>query len=407
MAGAGSVLVGLSQRKYQLVSERAKGGEGTVFLTDDPAVVVKVYHRPEPRTEKKLKCMVRHPLKPYADGVHLLIAWPLDVVYENGVFVGYAMSLVKDTHPIYVLCRNNKSHTHDCHEVFPNYNWTNSLAVAYHLAWAVNYIHQHGYVVGDMNSNNIVIHGDGSITILDVDSFDITDSETGERFECSVGISEFLAPELQGRDLRKAKFTKHTDEFALAVHIFQLLMGNAHPFNVKVVDSAKQSLPENKLEMNIAKGNCPWVKRIDGITIPPGAPYLTMLPAQMQTAFKQVFGYNEMNAIAMSTQRVSADMWRQLLFMFYQRAAKAGGDLIRCSINQEHFYIRSRGCEFCRAKMRYDNVLAQLTAQSAGSGTGNTGSANQQPAQTPSAQNQTAQAQASKNNRPWWMRLFF
>ena len=96
--------------------------------------------------------------------------------------------------------------------------------------------------------------------ILDVDSFDITDPDTGERFECTVGISEFLAPELQGRDLRKAKFTKHTDEFALAVHIFQLLMGNAHPFNVKVVDSVKQSLPENKLEMNIVNGNCPWVK---------------------------------------------------------------------------------------------------------------------------------------------------
>ena len=39
--------------------------------------------------------------------------------------------------------------------------------------------------------------------ILDVDSFDITDPDTGERFECTVGISEFLAPELQGRDLRK------------------------------------------------------------------------------------------------------------------------------------------------------------------------------------------------------------
>lgn len=223
------------------------------------------------------------------------------------------------------MCRNNESHTHDCHEVFPNYNWTNSIAVAYHLAWAVNYIHQHGYIVGDMNSNNIMIHSDGSITILDVDSFDITDPDTGERFECTVGISEFLAPELQGRDLRKAKFTKHTDEFALAVHIFQLLMGNAHPFNVKVVDSVKQSLPENKLEMNIVNGNCPWVKAIDGITTPPGAPYLTMLPAKMQTAFKQVFGYNATNAAAVSSRRISADMWRQLLYMFYQRAVMQGG----------------------------------------------------------------------------------
>lgn len=113
MAGAGSTLIGLKGKKYQLQSEKAKGGEGTVFVTGDPSVVVKVYHRPDAWTERKLKCMVRHPLNPYADGVHLLIAWPLDVVYENGAFVGYVMPFVKDTYPIYVLCRNNESHTHD------------------------------------------------------------------------------------------------------------------------------------------------------------------------------------------------------------------------------------------------------------------------------------------------------
>ena len=97
MAGAGSTLIGLKGKKYQLQSEKAKGGEGTVFVTGDPSVVVKVYHRPDAWTERKLKCMVRHPLNPYADGVHLLIAWPLDVVYENGTFVGYVMPFVKDT----------------------------------------------------------------------------------------------------------------------------------------------------------------------------------------------------------------------------------------------------------------------------------------------------------------------
>ena len=72
MAGAGSTLIGLKGKKYQLQSEKAKGGEGTVFVTGDPSVVVKVYHRPDAWTERKLKCMVHHPLNPYADGVHLL-----------------------------------------------------------------------------------------------------------------------------------------------------------------------------------------------------------------------------------------------------------------------------------------------------------------------------------------------
>lgn len=400
MAGVGSTLIGLKGKRYVLTSQKAKGGEGTVFTADDPAVAVKVYHHPSAWTEKKLKCMVKHPLNPYADGVHLLIAWPLDVVYENGTFVGYVMPFVKDTYPIYVLCRNNESHTHDCHEVFPNYNWTNSLAVAYHLAWVVNYIHQHNYIVGDMNSNNIMIHNDGSITILDVDSFDVTDPDTGERFECMVGISEFLAPELQGRDLRRAKFTKHTDEFALAVHIFQLLMGNIHPFNVKVVDGEKRSLPENMLEMNIVNGNCPWVKTIDGMGIPPGAPYITMLPARIQTAFRQVFGYNATNAAVLSSQRISADMWRQLLYMFYQRAVVAGGDLIRCQVNPEHFYLKNRGCEFCRAKQRYEVFMKKLKdEQKKSQNQGATGSSNQ-----PAAVAQTAAA-STGTNTPLWKRV--
>lgn len=380
MATEGSILISSTGRRFCLKKQLAKGGEGAVFLTDDPTLVIKVYHQPEALLEKKLLCMIKHPLEPKADGVHLLIAWPQAVVYENGSFVGYAMPFVKDTHPIYVVARNNERHSNDCHEVFPNYDWRYSLLVAYHLAWTVNYIHQHNYIVGDMNSNNIVIHGDGTITILDVDSFDITDPDTGTRYPCNVGICEFLAPELQGRDLRRANFTKHTDEFALAVHIFILLMGNCHPFtlrplqpgearfnNVTTLCTAKQSRSQDQAATNIVEGNCAFIKQVPGYDIPAYAPRISMLPRTIQDGFRWTFGYNKTNFMSQINERATANYWRYQLYVYFQRTKGPKADLIRCRRNPEHYYLASRGtCELCAAKTRYYQFLANGTVSGGG-----------------------------------------
>ena len=366
MASEGTILKSNSGHQIKLVKELAKGGEGTVYKTDNLGLVAKIYHKPDETLEKKLLCMLRHPLEPKADGQHLLIAWPQAVLYENDVFVGYAMPLVSDTYPIYVVARNNEKHNQDCHKVFPKYDWRYSLMVAYHLAWTINYIHEHDYIVGDMNSNNIVIHGDGTVTILDVDSFDITDPDTGTRYPCNVGISEFLAPELQGRDLRRANFTKETDDFALAVHIFILLMNNCHPFtlrplrpdemdfeNVSAVCSPKQSVAQDQKMVNIVNGYCPFIKQIPGFGIPSFAPRITMLPRAIQNAFRNTFGYDAQTAMSSIKNRTSANVWRVLLYNFFQRSRGETPDLIRCKKNPEHFYLANRGfCEFCFINQR-------------------------------------------------------
>lgn len=363
MAQEGTMLRGTSGKFYRLTKSLGRGGEGTVFATDDTNVVAKIYHNPEPVMERKLKCMTRHPLDPYAGSKFLLIAWPQDVIYENGKFVGYIMPFIKDVHPIYVLCRNNEQHIQDCHAVFPKYNWTNSIAVAYNLAIAVRYIHENGYVVGDMNPNNIVIHGNGSITILDVDSFDVTDPDTGEHFKCKVGVAEMLPPELQGRNLKEesARFTKHTDEFSLAIHIFQLLMNNQHPFNMRRDTSVsskqstlaeyKRSIAQDKQLDDLVKGNCVFIRDIPGYTRPLGAPSLEMLPAQIQTAFRQTFDYTAQNAVSKAKERTSADMWRVLLYNFYNRSKGTSPDLVPCAANPEHYYLKGHnGCAFCKAE---------------------------------------------------------
>lgn len=373
MPNVGDILQSKTGKQYKLIKQLGKGGEGTVYTTSDPNLVIKVYHpnKVTKEIERKLLCMLQHPIDPMAGIGKLLIAWPQDVVYQNNTFVGYAMPFVKDTHPIYIVCRNNEKHVRDCHEVFPNYDWRYSLMVAYHLAWAVAYIHKHGYVIGDMNSNNIVVHGDGTITILDVDSFDITDPVTKEHFPCTVGICEFLAPELQGRNLKTARFSKETDEFALAVHIFILLMNNYHPFtmrdvsagesfsgNVHTLAKPKQSIPQDQKMINIVNGNCPYIRSIPGYGIPLGAPRFQMLPGRIQTCFRKTFYYTETNAVQQSKLRTNAEIWRYYLYEYFLRTEDdpntgRKADLIRCNKNPEHFYLRGHGpCELCLAEQR-------------------------------------------------------
>lgn len=381
MATINSLVQG-TKSAYRLVKELGRGGEGTVYTTNDPDLVIKIYKNPTDVMERKLQCMIRNPLKARADGEHLLIAWPQDVIYENGVFIGYAMPLVRSTYPIYIVGRNNEKHVKDCHEVFPLYDWRYSLMVAYHLAWTVSYIHSHGHIIGDLNSNNIVVHGDGTITLLDVDSFDITDPVTKERFPCNVGIGEFLPPELQGRDLRRSSFTKHSDEFALAVHIFILLMNNTHPFtlrnltqeerisqNVQALFHEKRSTVQDQKMVNIVNGYCPFVRNVEGYGIPWPAPHLDMLPHNIQDAFRATFGYDETNAMARSTQRTTADEWRVLLYQYFLRSKGPNADMVRCSRNEEHFYLKSRGkCELCAAENRYREFLSYRGGRQSSSG---------------------------------------
>lgn len=363
---SGSVLTGLHGDRYVLGTEKGKGGEGIVYaVKNNSSLAAKIYKAPTPMLEKKLKCMVSHPISPYIDG-KLMIAWPQDVLYSNGQFAGYTMPLVKDVSPIYVLCRNNPQHVNDCHSLFPSYRWSYSVVVAYHLAWVVDYIHKNHYVLGDMNSNNVVIHRDGSVTILDVDSFDICDPSTGEHFPCVVGLPEFLAPELQVPDLRRAKFTEHSDNFALAIHVFQLLMGNFHPFNSRILTQYKRSTSLNPQQLNIVQGNCPYVKQIPNVAKPVGAPSLQFLPARIQTAFRTTFNYDEMNALSRISSRVSADMWRQLLYDLYERIRK--GEMKVCDQNPEHMYFPSHGgCPFCLAQQAVPSSVTRTSAGTASS----------------------------------------
>lgn len=339
------------RKAYELCADTlGEGGESKIYhVQGDPSVCAKIYKTVKPEQEAKLRAMVNERFNGVVDG-HLLIAWPQHLLYDgNGNFVGYLMPFQKGS-PLFMV---NRPEERD--RVFRTpYNWSYAVAVAYNIASIVAHTHEMGYVVGDMNNANFMVDDNGTVTVIDVDSFEFTD-KTGHHFRCGVGLPEFVAPELQGRNLSKNNFTIATDNFALAVHIFILLTG-AHPFAAALQTEGKPSLPFGDQIFNVTYGISPWYRDdVEGISIPPYALELGALPAKVRTAFRQTFSYNEKTIQQNISQRVDASIWKMLLYDLYQRRST----FEHCRINPAHVYLprHTVGCPFCRVDQRMQDIM--------------------------------------------------
>lgn len=317
------IYYGRNHKIYDLGQRLGGGGEGEIYdIVGNPSLVAKIYFNskfnpvpgnsnPRRNLKEKIETMLEQPVQPYVNGV-LTVAWPQDLLLnQQGQFVGYVMPRVKSTHHIFAASRERERM-----QLYPHYTWKTSIAIAYNLSLAVKIIHQSNAVVGDMNPNNIMIDEHGHVTIIDTDSFNITNKKTGKVYKCSVGISEMLAPELQGKNLADpgSEFNEKTDDFSLAIHICTLLMNNCHPFGCTSFNISQSSTSTNPVVYNISKGNCPYVTNAKG-KASDDSPDVKMLPKDIRDLFDRAFNYTSSTSIKPSTisKRPSAREWQNAL----------------------------------------------------------------------------------------------
>ena len=257
---------GKTNKVYQLEDTPiGQGGEGAVYaISNDPDRVAKLYHEHKKfRTEderkellEKIETMYSMKIKTKIDGI-LRVAWVEDILFDNGTFVGYVMPRVTVPYKIFHVTRDDRI------KIFPNYTWKYSVQYAYNLSWVVWYLHMNDIIIGDMNMNNIAVGSKGEVVLIDCDSFDIRDKRTGKHHKCTVGLQELLAPELQmAGKLADATFTKESDNFSLAIHIFRLLMNNADPFGAKVLGQNTDSKAVVSANHAIINGECPHFRSV-------------------------------------------------------------------------------------------------------------------------------------------------
>ena len=101
-------------------------------------------------------------------------------------------------------------------------------------------------MIGDLNDKNVLVDMEtAQVTLIDNDSFHIASNSGTHR--CNVGMGEYIAPEIQGINFRKAPlptFTTSTDNFSLAILVFKHLMNGLHPFSSATIDDI--SIEDNK-----------------------------------------------------------------------------------------------------------------------------------------------------------------
>ncbi|MBM4038363.1 MAG: hypothetical protein FJ290_07605 [Planctomycetes bacterium] len=309
------------------------GGEAVIYVVQqDPSLLAKVYHQPTAGRERKLRAMLANPPDdPMRAQGHASIAWPLDLLIGefSPSVIGFLMPRVSEVHPIIDFYNPGTRRL-----VCPLFSYRYLHRAGRNLAAAFSSLHERGIVIGDVNESNILVSERALVTLVDTDSFQVPDPETGQPHRCPVGKAEFTPPEIQGARFATVDRLPEHDRFGLAVLLFQLLMEGVHPFAGRYRGRGDPPLYESR----IVAGHFPYGTHSPLYQPARGAlPFDTVAPA-LRAMFLQCFeqGHTDPHA------RPDADAWLDALDC-------AEADLRTCRANEQHWFgSHLTSCPWCQ-----------------------------------------------------------
>jgi len=337
------------------------GGEGSVYeIVGYPNRVAKIYHDEsnfqKKEREAKINAMVAISQNFNFKSASLSndIAWPLAPLYDvNGNFIGFGMDRIPATtelDDLYVYpTKNNATVT-----------IKDRVTCLISLCDVIERLHKIDQVFGDFNPNNIKIKSDWTVSFVDADSYHVNNK--GNVYRCVVCAPGYVAPEViracKGTTYAQCKyttFTKETDRFALAIHIFRMLMNGCHPFTCERHVTRVGSAPAPKsTDKRVETGETPFFKSVPNCVAPQYAPDINSLPLYLRDLFRKAFieGHTE------PSKRPSASEWKRALI-------KYNSELIECKSNHLHFYWKGdHSCPYCEADRRYNQKIGLVPAKS-------------------------------------------
>lgn len=322
----------------RLGKELGRGGEGAVFLVEGaPDLVAKVYLKPPSQARiDKLRSMARGA----SPDLLKVAAWPMDLLLDSGSQPrGFLMPRVngrEDLHQLYTPRSRRKT--------FPSADFRFLVRVAANLARAMAQIHARGHVIGDVNHGNALVGRDGTVRLIDCDSFQIRDG--GRVFTCDVGVPLFTPMELSGRAFRGLRRHADHDAFGLAVLLFHLLFLGRHPY------AGQYSQGDMPIERAIAEGRVAYgsTAALMGMSPPPGTIALDAFGGEVEHLFEMAFK-------TLPGARPTAARWVEAL-----RELENG--LVVCRGDVTHHHPEDRTCCWCPYEKHWNTrVFARQLSQ--------------------------------------------
>lgn len=253
--------------EFSLTGKGKPGGEGTMYEIGkikgfEGNYCAKIYkdetlERHGAEKYNKLKYMIQHPPKKLQDDSgNILICYPKFVLFDSpykGKFVGFVMPLApKGSLDLINLTRTEsanftsplKNNIPDEEKVFYEYPRPNSpdevnklenrYRIVHNIASVFSWLHADGsYVVGDIKRENILMTIGRGVSLVDVDSVQITDINGDVIFRNEVYTPEYCPPEIYQNQTKGIPINKKDvsyDLFSMAVLFYWILVG-IHPYN--------------------------------------------------------------------------------------------------------------------------------------------------------------------------------
>jgi DNA-binding helix-hairpin-helix protein with protein kinase domain len=292
------------------------GGEGAVYLVDsNPKFIekcVKIYTKPKPEQHEKIKFMVKN-TPSFFDNDGCKICWPERIIYDrNKNFIGFMMPCA---YPNSVtlnrfISLGRKVPWINKYDLKTDSGLRRRIGLCKNIARVFYFIHRANfYVVGDVKPHNILLDENCNISLVDLDSIQIIDTNKGVKFFTLVASAEYAAPEVMREIMKNTGNTEihiTADKFSIALLFYFILVG-IHPYAVSPKNGGGSG--QNSIHELIKNGYYAHGKRANDI-------YkmnllhnnVHQLPSEIQELFKK----NLCGGVNDTSKRAPASIWGEL-----------------------------------------------------------------------------------------------
>lgn len=193
-------------------------------------------------------------------------------------------------------------------------------------------------MIGDVNTQNILVNSQAAVSIIDTDSFQVRNPDTNKLFRCPVGSPGFTPVELlkQKPDFSLIDRSEIHDRFGLATIIYLLIFCGNQPYSGRWKGRTEPPLDQNGW---VEAGAWPYSKN-SPVEIAANSVPLRIVHPGLQRCFLRAFGAGHVRP----EHRPTATEW-------YDALSIASAALKQCPKESSHWFDSTNSaCYWCERK---------------------------------------------------------